>query len=61
VRACYATQWFRAAFGRNETPADRCDLERVIERFEASDGDIKELMLAISQTTAFLNRQGGEQ
>jgi hypothetical protein len=59
VRDCYATQWFRYASGRGETHADKCSTTALRERFKASGGDIKELLVALTQTDAFLYRKAG--
>ena len=62
VRACLVTQWFRFAHGRAETKDDRCTMDSLGESFEASGGDIRELLVALTQTDAFLYRSaiGGE-
>jgi hypothetical protein len=54
VKRCVATQWFRYAFGRGETAADNCTLDRLTEVLTASAGDLKLLMVALTQTTPFL-------
>jgi hypothetical protein len=59
VRACYATQWFRYASGRGETHADDCSMAALRERFKATGGNIKELLVALTQTDAFLYRKAG--
>ncbi|HLM72895.1 MAG TPA: DUF1588 domain-containing protein, partial [Polyangiaceae bacterium] len=59
VRACYATQWFRYASGRGETHADDCSMVALRERFKATGGNIKELLVALTQTDAFLYRKAG--
>jgi hypothetical protein len=59
VRNCYATQWFRYASGRGETHADTCSMAALRERFKASGGTIKELLVALTQTDAFLYRKAG--
>jgi hypothetical protein len=53
---CYATHWFRFAHGRREAPEDECTLEALHARFAEVGGDIRELMIAITQTEAFLFR-----
>lgn len=53
VRDCVPTQWLRYALGRNETEADTCSLVELRDAFAASDGDLHELMIAITQTDAF--------
>jgi hypothetical protein len=54
VKRCVATQWFRYAFGRGETASDGCTLDRLTEVLAASGGDLKRLMVALTQTTPFL-------
>ena len=62
VRDCMATQWFRYAMGRLEDGNDRCSLDQVKVRFAESGGNLQELLIAITQTDAFLYRpaNGGE-
>lgn len=57
VEACYATQWFRAAAGRSDTPDDACSLQTLETTFAESGGDIRELMVALTQTDAFRFRR----
>jgi len=57
VRNCYTTQWFRFAFGRGETNEDACTLSTVGAQFAAKQGNIKELLVAFTQTDAFLYRR----
>ena len=54
VKRCVATQWFRYAFGRGETAEDSCTLDRLAAVLANSNGDLKALMLALTQTTPFL-------
>lgn len=58
ARRCLVTHWFRFAYGRGETPADRCTLARLERAFGASGHVIKELIVALTQTDAFLYRRG---
>lgn len=53
VRDCIATNWYRYAFGRMETPQDTCSLDDVKARFDRSGGNLEELMVAITQSVAF--------
>jgi hypothetical protein len=59
---CYATHWFRYAMGRHETEADTCSLDDIRTAFTASDGDVRELLVAIAVSDAFRFRNigGGE-
>lgn len=57
VRECVATQWFRFAYGRTETNEDTCSQDTILEMFEKSDYNIKELIVALTQTDAFRYRR----
>jgi hypothetical protein len=59
VRKCYETQWFRFAYGRGETDSDACSLSAIDTRVQAAGGSIKELLVALTQTDAFLYRPAG--
>ena len=59
VQACYAKQWFRYGYGRGETKEDDCSIGWLDAQFEKSGGDIKELVVALTQTDAFLYRKAG--
>jgi hypothetical protein len=58
---CYVKQWFRFAYGRGETTGDACSLATLGAQFSLTQGNIKELLVALTQTDAFLyrNAQGG--
>lgn len=56
VSDCIATNWYRFAFGRLETTHDTCSLDQVKTRFYQHGGDLKELLLAITQSVAFRYR-----
>ena len=56
VRDCMVTQWFRFSYGRSETDDDACSLRSLQDQFDASGSNIKALLLALSQTDAFLYR-----
>jgi hypothetical protein len=55
VESCFVTQLFRYAHGRRETAADACSRQRLEQAF-AQSGDVRELMVALTQTDAFLYR-----
>jgi Protein of unknown function (DUF1588)/Protein of unknown function (DUF1585) len=59
VSACYAKQWFRYGYGRGEMEDELCTLQALNTKFTDSGGDIKELLVALTQTDAFLYRQAG--
>jgi hypothetical protein len=56
VRACVATQWFRFASGRLEANPDSCSLATLQTAFNASSGDLLELVVNMTQTDAFMYR-----
>jgi Protein of unknown function (DUF1588)/Protein of unknown function (DUF1592)/Protein of unknown function (DUF1587)/Protein of unknown function (DUF1595)/Protein of unknown function (DUF1585) len=56
ARDCLATNWYRYSFGRQEQAEDTCSLTAVRERFAESGGNLKELLVALTQTDAFLYR-----
>lgn len=60
ARDCLATNWYRYTFGRQETPEDTCSLTQVKDRFAKSGGDLKELIVALTQADSFLYRPAME-
>ena len=56
VEQCLATNWFRYAMGRVESAADACSLIEVQKRFTDSNGQFKELLVAVTLTDAFRYR-----
>ena len=57
LRQCYATRWFEYAIGRpHAATTDQCTIEQLTDRFVES-GDIRNLMLDITMSDAFLMRQ----
>jgi hypothetical protein len=60
VEACMTRQWFRFAYGRGETDADDCTLDDLGEGFAASGRNIPDLLVALTQTDAFLYRAQGD-
>jgi hypothetical protein len=55
ARDCVPTQWLRYALARREGDDDTCSLVALRDAFAASDGDLRELMVALTQTDAFWN------
>jgi hypothetical protein len=55
VRDCAPTQWLRFMLGRRELAEDTCTIAALRDAFEASDGDLRELMVALTQTDAFFS------
>lgn len=60
AHSCYARQWFRYGLGRAETPEDECTLDAITEAFVAADGDVRELLVQIATSDAFLFRKMGD-
>jgi cytochrome c553 len=56
ARSCYAQRWFEYAVGRPAETADACTLRTLSERFDASGGDIRQLVVDVTLTDAFLWR-----
>jgi hypothetical protein len=56
VQKCLSTNWYRYAMGRVETEADNCSLGDVQQKFVASGGKLKELLVALTLTDAFRYR-----
>jgi len=61
VSGCMVTHWFRFGNGRDTTTEDACTLETLTGAFARSDGNLRELLLALVQTDAFMFRQGAAQ
>lgn len=55
ARDCVPTQWLRYALGREEEDDDTCSLVAVRQAFATSGGDLRELMVALTQTDAFMS------
>jgi hypothetical protein len=60
VQQCVATQWFRYAMGRNETPLDQCTIDHVFARFKDSNFRIPDLLLALVESDGFRVRRPEE-
>jgi hypothetical protein len=56
VRSCVATQWMRYLLRREETKGDMPSLEGVQKAFRDSSFDMRELLVAIVSSDAFLRR-----
>jgi len=60
VQKCVAVDWFRYANGRGETQADTCSIARANAAMTKAGGDLRELVLSLTQTDAFLYRVAPE-
>jgi hypothetical protein len=56
VAQCVAVNWFSYANGRGQVMDDTCSVVRLTEALTKSGGDLRELVLAQTQTDAFLYR-----
>jgi hypothetical protein len=56
AKRCYAAQWLQWALGRALTDADACTLDEALARFDASGGDVRELLVAFASSDAFRRR-----
>jgi hypothetical protein len=54
VRRCVVAYWFRYAFGREATQAEACTLDRLADILRASNGNLEELLVGLTQIEAFL-------
>lgn len=54
THACFAEKWFTYALGRGLDKTDACLIEKLGTEFSSSGHNIKELLLQITQTDAFL-------
>jgi hypothetical protein len=59
VSDCAVKHWFHFVFGRQESQADGCTLRTMLDSFSASNGNIRELLLSMTQSPAFLYRKSG--
>ncbi|MBL8950921.1 MAG: DUF1592 domain-containing protein [Myxococcaceae bacterium] len=60
ARDCYARQWFRNSVGRIEMPEDACSIATLQQAFEQSNGDLGELLVAVTQLDTFFYRRSPE-
>jgi hypothetical protein len=56
VRECFTTQTFRYFYGRAEADADACSQKQLNDAFAKSSYSMTELIVALTQTDAFLYR-----
>jgi len=60
VQACFIEGWMSAAYRRDTLPADACALEEVQKRFGETNGNLAELMVALTKTDHFRYRDAAE-
>jgi hypothetical protein len=56
VRSCYTTQTFRFFYGRDAAAGDACTQAELAQAFAGSNYNLSELIVALTQTDAFLYR-----
>jgi hypothetical protein len=56
VRRCVVKQLFRWGYGRSEATVDRCTLDELDTAFAAGGARFQTLLLALTQSDAFLYR-----
>jgi len=56
VRRCHVGKWMESAYGRPIVAADACSRGQLEDGFERTGGNIRELMVGLTQTEAFLYR-----
>ena len=57
VQECVSSQWFRFAYNRTVTEEDSCSVEQLNDAFSSSNFNIRSLLVALTQTNAFLYRR----
>ena len=56
VHACHVRKWMEAGYGRPVVAADACSQAELEQAFANTGGNIRELMIDLTQTEAFLYR-----
>jgi len=56
VETCFATHWMRFAYGRSLESADACNQQGVTTAFQGAGYNVKQLLLALTQSDGFLYR-----
>jgi hypothetical protein len=57
VQECVSSQWFRFAYNRTVTEEDSCSVDQLNDVFRSSNFSIRSLLVALTQTNAFLYRR----
>jgi hypothetical protein len=58
VESCMATHLFNFSFGREKEASDQCTADTLGNLFAKSGGDLRQLLLALTQTDAFFFKGG---
>jgi hypothetical protein len=56
VQNCFASHWMRFGYGRSLDDADSCNRDSVQSAFKRSGYNVKQLLVALTQTDAFRYR-----
>jgi hypothetical protein len=56
VHNCHVRKWMETAYGRPVVAADACSQAELEQGFANTGGNIRELMIGLTQTEAFLYR-----
>ena len=54
VQNCFASQWMNFGYGRTLSEAESCGVESVRTQFKAKGYNVQELLIALTQSEAFL-------
>lgn len=60
VERCMTVQWFRYAYGRADAKEDACTVDDLTQKFAGSGRRIQDLIVALTQSEAFLYRRAPE-
>jgi hypothetical protein len=60
VERCMTLQWFRYAYGRADAKEDTCTIDDLTRQFAGSGRRIQDLIVALTQSEAFLFRRAPE-
>lgn len=55
VQQCFASNWMNFGYGRTLAPAEDCGVESVRRQFKESGYNVQQLLVALTQSTAFLS------
>ena len=60
AKACFVSHWLERAYRRAAAPEDACALEELQRRFNESDGDLADVMVALAESDNFRYRLKSE-
>jgi hypothetical protein len=61
AQSCFVGKWSSFAYGRSQGDDDECTMYSLRQAFTKSNGNVRELLLALTQTDAFLYRPVAQQ